>query len=311
MPQNRQSTHPPYSPLMVCGTLALLWVPQALVLLFYDVHDLGKHKKPDQKCELVGTFSLITQAALGLLCLLLLIIKRNYEYPIRRTWKVWSFDVLKQLVGAFGVHVFNVFLLILKSQDDALHLLADDDVDDDPCDWYFLSIVLDCTIGVYILYLVFSWLNQFCKKTLGITEIDSGEYGDPPKYRAYFKQLTIYFLALMITKLLVFAIVELFQDQLLWITHNIILLWLNEYPEEVEIFMVMFVIPVVMNCLQLVLIDNIIQNQAGKLTNLIMGGLTGSDDTDSQIDREAQAIYAREEAKRQGRYGSTHDDASP
>lgn len=37
--------------------------------------------------------------------------------------------------------------------------------------------------------------------------------------------------------------------------------WLDEYPDEVEIFIVMFIIPIIMNCLQLILIDNFIRNQ--------------------------------------------------
>lgn len=71
----------------------------------------------DGKCELIGTFSLLTQAFLGLLCLLSLIIKRSYEYPIRRTWSVWFFDVSKQLIGALGVHIFNVLLSLIKLGD--------------------------------------------------------------------------------------------------------------------------------------------------------------------------------------------------
>ena len=42
----------------------------------------------------------MTQAILGMLCLSSLLIKRFYEYPIRRTWPVWIFDVSKQLIGA-------------------------------------------------------------------------------------------------------------------------------------------------------------------------------------------------------------------
>lgn len=292
----------------------ILWLPQLVVLIFITAHETGKtSRKPEGKCELVGTFSLITQALLGLLCLSLLIVKRYYEYPVRRTWKVWMFDVLKQLVGAFGVHVFNVILLTVKSKDGddvawGSGLFEDEPVDDDPCDWYFLLIVLDCTIGVYVLYLVFKWVNQFCKKKLRITQIDSGEYGNPPRYRAYFKQLAIYFFCLMVAKLVVFAIVLCFEDQLLWITHNIILIWFREYPDEFEIFMVMFVIPIVMNCLQLVLVDNFIQNQVAKYTNTMMLTRFFDDETSSQIDRDAMSIFNREETKRRREnYGATLD----
>lgn len=224
----------------------------------------------DGKCELIGTFSLITQALLGVLCLSSLIVKRFYEYPLRRTWPVWFFDVMKQLIGALGVHVFNVFLSILKSKKDpSLKCTRNKDKDDtdnsiDPCDWYFLNIVFDCTIGVLVLYFVFNALNKVCRKWLKITQIESGQYGsDPekPSVRAFLKQLGVYFGSLMITKIILYGIVECFETQLLWITSHILLVWLDEYPDEFEIFVVMFVVPVVMNCLQLVLVDNIIQNQ--------------------------------------------------
>lgn len=231
-------------------------------------------KDEDGKCELVGTFSLLTQAFLGLLCLLSLIVKRFYEYPIRRTWSVWFFDVSKQIIGAFGVHVFNVLLSILKALPDVNLNLDDCDGDDecvgDPCDWYFLSIVLDCTIGVYVLYVVLRGVSYVCKRYLHVTQIESGEYGpDPtrPSKRAYFKQLALYFGSLMITKFVLYGLVECFETQLLWITSHILLAWLDEYPSEVEIFIVMFVVPVFMNCLQLILVDNFIQNQFVHETN--------------------------------------------
>lgn len=225
----------------------------------------------DGKCELVGTFSLVTQAFLGLLCLSSLIIKRSYEFPVRRTWPVWFFDVSKQLLGALGIHVFNVMLSIFKSKDDTddtgTGITQEDD--DDPCSWYFLNIVFDCTIGVYVLYLVFKALNKICKDWLHISNIKSGEYGDPnrPSITAYFKQLTIYYISLIIAKFILVAVMMLFEDELLWFTSHILLVWLDDYPNEVEIFMVMFVVPIFMNCLQLVLVDNIIQNQYFRVRN--------------------------------------------
>lgn len=251
-------------------------IPSLLLSAFVAISLQATSKRPkhsnddddDGKCELIGTFSLITQAFLGILCLSSLIVKRFYEYPLRRTWPVWFFDVMKQLVGALGVHVFNVFMSILKTQKDPSILFgaADDEYDNnnDPCDWYFLNIVFDCTIGVLVLYFVFGAVNNFCRNWLKLTQIESGSYGpnpDSPSLRAFLKQLAVYFGSLMITKIILYGIVVCFETQLLWITSHILLVWLDEYPDEFEIFVVMFVVPVVMNCLQLILVDNIIQNQ--------------------------------------------------
>lgn len=239
------------------------------ILTSFYVHS-APPKDDDTKCELVGTFSLLTQALLGLLCLLSLIVKRFYEYPLRRSWQVWFFDVSKQVIGAMGVHVFNLLLSILKTLPEVNLKGKSLDCDDggectgDPCDWYFLSIVLDCTIGVYVLYLVLYYVSLVCKSYFHLTQIESGQYGpDPhkPSVSAYLKQLSIYFGSVMITKFILYGFVEIFEDQLVWITSHILLAWLDEYPNEFEIFVVMFVVPIFLNCLQLILVDNFIQDQ--------------------------------------------------
>lgn len=266
----------------------------------------------DGKCELIGTFSLITQAFLGLLCLSSLIIKRSYEYPVRRTWPVWLFDVLKQLIGALGVHVFNVLLSIIKTTPDIGSEGSDtpppDAGMDDPCDWYFLNIVLDCTIGVYILYLVFKAMNKVCTQYLHITQIESGQYGpdaNNPSTRAFLKQLAVYFTSLMITKFLLYGIVECFETQLLWFTSHVLLIWLDVYPDEFEIFIVMFVVPIFMNCLQLILIDNFIQNQiwssANRRVYVSHHNLPG--ETDSVLRGEVQAILEQEYVEHDPKHG--------
>lgn len=226
----------------------------------------GGNDDNDGKCELIGTFSLITQAFLGLLCLSSLLVKRFYEYPMRRSWPVWLFDVLKQLIGALGVHIFNVLLAIVKTTKNPSVMTTDGDDEDlgDPCDWYFLNIVFDCTIGVFVLYHVFKVANRVCKKYLHITHIELGQYGPDernPSFRAFLKQLTVYFTSLMVTKVILFGVMECFETQLLWFTSNVLLVWLDVYPDELEIFIVIFVVPIVMNCLQLILIDNFIQSQ--------------------------------------------------
>lgn len=286
---------------MASGTLynVLAFLSTALLVKFTSA---PSGNDDDGKCELVGTFSLLTQAFLGLLCLLSLIVKRFYEYPIRRTWTVWFFDVSKQVIGALGVHVFNVLLSILKAQPNDIVLSGEknlepcdgsDECGGDPCDWYFLSIVLDCTIGVYVLYVVLSGVSHVCKKYLHMSQIESGDYGSDsrkPSVKAYFKQLGIYFGSLMITKFALYGFVECFETQLLWITSHILLAWLDEYPNEVEIFIVMFVVPIFMNCLQLILVDNFIQNQFVLETNnrLHREHIRGAGDDD--LEREFDAL---------------------
>lgn len=289
-------------------------------------------KKPldenNDKCELIGTFSLVTQACLGLLCLSSLIIKRYFEYPLRRTWKVWLFDVLKQLVGALGVHTFNLFLSILKSQDsdgsnNIIRIKENNENDDSACDWYFMNIVLDCTIGVLILYYIFGFVNFVCHKYLGLTEIESGYYGKnphKPSLKAFFKQLVVYFGSLMMTKVVLYAFLEFFETPLLWFTSNVLLVWLDEYPDNFEIFIVMFVVPIVMNSIQLVLVDNIIQNSIiGKVNHRyqqheMIEPASDSEEVSGDIegieDQRVQKAYPKSNNNNPIRYDSINQDST-
>ncbi|KAI5960648.1 uncharacterized protein KGF55_004541 [Candida pseudojiufengensis] len=264
-------------------------------------------------CELIGTFSLLTQALLGLLCLSSLILKRFYEYPIRRTWPVWIFDVSKQLIGALGVHIFNIMLSVLKTAPEVFTKEEEDDDEDNACDWYFLNMVLDCTIGVYILYLVFKLLNYICKNYFHITQIKSGEYGNinKPSVKAWLKQLVIYFTSLMITKIILYLFVEIFEVELIWITSHILLRWLDEYSNEFEIFIVMFIIPILLNCLQLILIDNFLKNQvwfnSNKLLKLKYPNF--NDESESVRNREINEVFDDEERIENQNY-SSHSKSS-
>ncbi|KAJ9097680.1 hypothetical protein QFC21_004717 [Naganishia friedmannii] len=71
-------------------------------------------------CSLVGPVALIVQALMALLVIASLLVKREYEGgprrdggPVvpRRKWKVWLFDVSKQLIGQTLIHASNLLTL--------------------------------------------------------------------------------------------------------------------------------------------------------------------------------------------------------
>ncbi|SGZ49673.1 CIC11C00000005000 [Sungouiella intermedia] len=97
----------------------------------------------------------------------------------------------------------------------------------------------------------------------------------------------------MITKFVLYGFVECFETQLLWITSHILLAWLDEYPNEVEIFIVMFVVPVFMNCLQLILVDNFIQNQFVLETNSKLNREHMQHVDDEQLERDLEREFER------------------
>lgn len=103
---------------------------------------------------------------MGFLVLGSLVLKRAQEKP-RRKWRVWAGDVSKQIVGQAFVHMSNVLI----SDQIARHKA------DNPCSLYALNIVVDCTLGIFVLY-------GFLKLSTHIMvryqpAYRPGDYGDP------------------------------------------------------------------------------------------------------------------------------------
>ncbi|EWS72964.1 homocysteine S-methyltransferase family protein (macronuclear) [Tetrahymena thermophila SB210] len=119
---------------------------------------------PQESCDLVGPFSFFVQALLGFLSFLVLIVKRYKEKP-KRQWKIWILDTSKQLASAFVAHLLNLFLSIILSS-------GNDDVD--PCHWYFITVIFDTTVGVFLCYLI---LHQF-EKLLTSTKYEKFKSGN-------------------------------------------------------------------------------------------------------------------------------------
>jgi hypothetical protein len=74
----------------------------------------------EKKCELLGPVGLVVQGCMGLLVVLSLVIKRQYEGDAKkgipkRRWKVWSMDVGKQLFGQGFVHFLNVWVSRIRT----------------------------------------------------------------------------------------------------------------------------------------------------------------------------------------------------
>lgn len=199
----------------------------------------------EARCELLGPFAIFVQASLGALAVLSLFYKRHIERP-RRPFKIWFFDVSKQLAGAFVVH----FLNIAMSSDNDLGERAS------PCTWYFLNVLLDTTIGVGLLWTLLRLLSAVCD-ILDARGVKSGVYGTPPKWSWWAKQSLIYTIGLSIMKISVFAILRVIPQ--LGELGTLLLKW-SETREKARIFFVLFFFPLVMNIIQYIIIDNIVMS---------------------------------------------------
>lgn len=106
--------------------------------------------KPKKECQLLGPFALFVQGLLGALALLTLVWKRWRETP-KRPWKIFLFDVSKQVFGSMLTHVINLAISMLSSVDMAnaaaqvLHKAgeASDGRTPNPCSFYLLNLAID------------------------------------------------------------------------------------------------------------------------------------------------------------------------
>lgn len=103
------------------------------------------------ECRLLGPFALVVQAALGAIALLSLVFKRWRERP-RRPVKVWFFDVSKQVLGTFLLHLANLGLSMFSSgnldaenavQASSSTVQAADGRRPNPCSFYLLNLAID------------------------------------------------------------------------------------------------------------------------------------------------------------------------
>lgn len=108
------------------------------------------------ECRLLGPFALFVQGALGLLALLSLVFKRWRERP-RRPLKVWFFDVSKQIVGTFLLHLANLAMSEFSSGSFEVQgnekEWADASKPDhngrqpNPCSFYLLNLAIDVSLS--------------------------------------------------------------------------------------------------------------------------------------------------------------------
>ncbi|KAF7560673.1 hypothetical protein G7046_g3480 [Stylonectria norvegica] len=224
--------------------------------------------EPQGDCQLLGSFALLVQLALGGLALLSLVYKRWRERP-QRPVKIWFFDVSKQVFGSVLVHIANVFMSMLTSGRFSVQVepsivarllsRSEDDYTPNPCSFYLLNLGIDTTLGIPILIVllrVATGLFAYTPFGKPAESIQSGNYGSPPKAWWWFKQSIIYFIGLFGMKLCVLIIFLMMP----WISKvgDWALGW-TDGNEKLQIAFVMMIFPLIMNCLQYYIIDSYIK----------------------------------------------------
>lgn len=232
-------------------------------------------------CQLMGPVSIFIQSLMGILVIIVLLIKRQYEHP-RRKLIVWGYDTGKQIGGSLSIHFINLGLSVIKRGGDAIfgfligvenYHVVDNESTDDECDWYFLNLLMDTTFGIPILWVTLRILESMLRY-FNVRDIESGNYNSSedsnsekkPSFGSFLKQLMVFILGLIIMKFFVFLILNFCEDFAYWFA-NSILGWADKWP-NFQIFLVMFVSPVLLNCFQYYCVDNIIKLHSINYKNL-------------------------------------------
>ncbi len=107
----------------------------------------GSHKGPKDdgenngECQLLGSFALFIQGALGGLALLSLVYKRWRERP-QRPVKIWAFDASKQVFGSVLLHIANLLMSMLSAGQLTVSP-STRGYQPNPCSFYLLNLAID------------------------------------------------------------------------------------------------------------------------------------------------------------------------
>lgn len=207
------------------------------------------------ECHLLaGVFGYAVQGILFLLALGSLVVKK-ITGPADRTWYMFSLDSSKQLAGAGWIHILNLLFA---------HHLAEhfNSADTDACDWYAVNIIVDCTLGVFVEYLLLGGLLVMLAACLGENNgFESGEYRDESgavDYCRYVKQLGLWLFIVSCMKVSMMGVMYLGHNWLVGAA-DVLYGWFDN--EKAKLLAVMVFTPWVMNSFQFWMVDNIIRKK--------------------------------------------------
>ncbi|CAA9989821.1 conserved Plasmodium protein, unknown function [Plasmodium knowlesi strain H] len=107
-----------------------------------------------EQCVLIpGEFGVFVQVFIGCVSIGILITKYLFEKP-RRTFLKFLKDVIVIICGSVTLHITNIFSCIFIFRYHILSYLYKIDMDE--CSIYFVQIIMDATLGLYVEYKLFT-----------------------------------------------------------------------------------------------------------------------------------------------------------
>jgi len=212
---------------------------------------------------LPGLYGLMVQGVLFLCCVGTLLAKWKFEtrQEIRQgktPRKFWTFllDGSKQLGGAAWLHVTNLtFAKILTTFVGK----------GDECEWYWINIMLDTTVGSAVAWVMLKLVNQAVERCLGGKQeakewTTSGHYyvDGHFKWSMFIKQGFLWIVIVVTSMKAVMVILMItfhlhFLDIASWMLAGFL------FDNRLKLLVVMILTPTIMNAFQFWVVDNIIK----------------------------------------------------
>ena len=241
------------------------------------IRNLNETSSPESKCEMFGGFGFLIQAILGAAAFSILIVKRFVEKP-RRPWKIWFYDVAKQIISSLVLHLFN---LIISA------VLSNDENDADACVWYFVTVTLDCTLGAFLSY-IFMWLVDGIVSSSELEILKTGLYYEEYmegnkkcyklKWKKYGAQLGVWLVVTLIVKLILLLMLKICKLFLV----NLGGFFLSPFSNaKLRLVMVMIIFPVILNALYFWVVDNILKLKESDKDDVKLNGEKKGDKLDN------------------------------
>jgi hypothetical protein len=240
---------------------------------------------PPAHCKIMDGFAIAVQLILALVAFSSLLIKRHLERP-KRPFQIWLFDVSKQALGGGMLHTLNLVGAYIGGRSTL--------EESNPCVWYFLNILLDTTVGVWLVYIFLRVHKMWLVKVVDRRLLHSGYYGHPPEWRIFSVQAFHFWLALLSMKLTVLGLLtfKVFFHIGEWILQPL----LDLHRPQLEVVVVMLAFPLVMNVMQFWLIDGVIK-RGGRLESKkrVMLDEDGVEEEEGETPTEGWDRYQGEE----------------
>lgn len=207
---------------------------------------------------LAGDQGKIVQGVLFLFCCASLIFKYWKNHGGRTLWE-FGLDSSKQLCGAGWIHFMNI--VFAEKLEDKFKTAGDE------CDWYWVNIVIDTTLGTCVTYTLLLGFTHFIKSALPAekaAEFESGKYKNQDgtiHWPAYFKQIVVWLCIVSLMKASMVCLMILGHGVLLDLAQLVLGPVEREDSFTLKLLAVMVVTPTVMNSLQFWVTDNIIRKK--------------------------------------------------